>query len=467
MSAMIQLSDDFEARITAAVRTAGGVPAKYMTFSGNPLASLVTDAAEGDEIAKDIRSRGRRWCVGDDVEWGPGAMQEFRAMRSGELKRSDSALKTKIDLREFESVSDFRFALSDSSGDAKYDARDLAKAITPARVDEAPSLFLASELTLLMPEIIRVERQMPYARTILPMRFLNAPGARYYRFDVFDDYGEAQWTSNFDGTPPVGGETRQEVTRPLHYMWMMARWGLRELLEWQQARSNGRTLPNFTTERPRGARESLLRLENYWLWFGGPTGSLILGLLSTVKDLGVVSSHGIPISTSANWANLTAEQIVALVTAAVTRITIGGVEVPNTILMPIGMYNFIATTQWPNTQMMILGVLMTALKPMGITEIVAVPEMGYRLELENKLKTLKYDDATAKRYAGGINGKDVMVVLSRNPAKVAGIVSQDVRSLPPEVRPTQTSVIQLLASGGCEVRYPLAHDITVFDAFVP
>jgi hypothetical protein len=145
-------SDDFEARITAAVRTAGGVPAKYMTFSGNPLASLVTDAAEGDEIAKDIRSRGRRWCVGDDVEWGPGAMQEFRAMRSGELKRSDSALKTKIDLREFESVSDFRFALSDSSDGAKYDARDLAKAITPARVDEAPSLFLASELTLLMPE---------------------------------------------------------------------------------------------------------------------------------------------------------------------------------------------------------------------------------------------------------------------------------------------------------------------------
>lgn len=57
-----------------------------------------------------------------------------------------------------------------------------------------------------------------------------------------------------------------------------------------------------------------------------------------------------------------------------------------------------------------------------------------------------------------------MVVLSRNPAKVAGIVSQDVRSLPPEVRPTQTSVIQLLASGGCEVRYPLAHDILVFDA---
>ena len=455
MSAPITLNDSAQA-LADSVGTRAGL----LTYSGKPLSPLCTDVAEGVKIDEGLYSRGRRWSIADDVDWSPAAMHEFRALRDGGIEPASSAKKTGVDLRKYANLSEFRQALCDGDSDK------LARALTPARVDEGPSLFMASELTIMMPEIIKVARVRPYARDVLPMRYLNAPGAKWYRFNVLDDYGDAQWTSNFDGTPPVVGTDRRSILRPLEYIWMMARWGLRELLEWAQARSNGTTLPDFAKERPMLAREAILRRENDWLFFGGPTGSHILGLLSVDPNAPTVSLQGIQITNSANWADLTAENNMKLIMDAVTRITIDGVEVPTTILMSIGQYNFYASLQWPNTDKFFLGVLMENLKPMGITEIVAVPELTYRVALENKLLAKKYDADTARRYAGGINGKDVMVVLSRRQDKVAGIVAQDVRSLPPEVRDVETTVKQILSSGGCEVRAPAAHQIITFNAEV-
>lgn len=431
------------------VRNADG-SARHLTQSGEPLPRCVSDAGEGAEIMEGVHARGRRWDVGSDIEWGPQVLTDLRNMAAGYVKRTRAAMDTGIDISRFRSADDLREALRGPDGDR------VALSLTPAVRDDAPTLFFASELTVMFPDLVTVERQMPFARQVLPMRFLNAPGARFYQLNVIDDVGDAQWTADFVGTPPMVGSNRQQILRPLEYMWMGARWSLQEMWQWQQARANGVPLPNFAQSRPKAAREALLRQENLWLFFGGPTNSKILGLLSP--------DQGIQVTNSAHWSTLTPAALVAVITEAITRITVGGVEVPTHLLLPIGLYNYLATTQWPSTQSMIMGVLMTNLKPLGIQDIVAVPELTYSAALKAKLLAKKYDDATATRYAGGVGGKDAMVVLSRREDKVAGIVSQDIRSLPPEVRSAETTVTLVLGSGGVEVRYPNAHQIVTFNA---
>lgn len=436
--------------------------AHHRTYSGKPLPRLVVDAAEGEMIVEGVYSRGRRWDIGDDIGWSADAVQQLAQVCAGFTRRAKSAIDTRLDVASLLKHPDG--ALEALRQRVREDPK-WALALTPAKVDDAQGLFLVGELIHNLPEIVRVERAQPYARQILPMRFLNAPGADSYRFSVIDDYGDAQWTQGFDGSPPMIGQKRQQIRRPLEYLWMGAQWGLRELMQWQQARANGVRLPDFASDRPRAAREAILRQENLWLLFGGPSNSGILGLLSYGSP--TLSAQKIVVSNSANWGNLDAAANVKMITDQITAISLDGVELADTILMGIAQYNYYATTQWPDTDKMILQVLIENLRPLGIKEIAAVPELGFRAPLEAKFLDKKYDAATAKRYAGGYNSKDCMVVLSRRPEKVAGIVGQDVKTLAPEVRPALTSVTMILSSGGCEVRYPNAHRIVTFDAFVP
>lgn len=427
---------------------------RYATASGRALKPAVCDAGDGEVVglAGDdvVRARARRWDVAEDIGWSNDAINQFFAMQAGRIKQSAVAKATGCNLASIASLDDLREKLRGRDGD-KW-----ALALSPAKVDDAPGLFLASELMVHLPEIVKVERVMPYARQILPMRFINAPGADSYRFTVLDDFGDAQWASNMDGPVPMVGQKRTNVIRPLEYIWMGAQWGIRELMQWQQARSNGARLPDFASERPRIAREAILRTENMWLFFGGPANSKILGLFSP--------DNAIPKQTaSTHWTGLSEAANLSMVQANVTAIRTTYVEVPDTILMPVAQYDYYATKQWPSTDKMLLQVMMESLKPLGIQDIIAIPECGFSSTLEAALAKKKYSAADAQRYAGGVDGKDAMVVLTRDESKIAGICAQDVKSLPPEVRPTMTSVTLISSSGGCEVRKPKAHSIQPFN----
>lgn len=429
---------------------------RHATYTEKPLQPIVSDAPAGSIVGStdddaQVLARARRWDVAEDIGWSTDEVNQFANMRSGLIERAPSAIKTGCDVSKIRSIDELRERLRDPKDGDKW-----AMALTPARLDDAPGLFIASELMVHLPEIVRVERVMPYARQVFPMRFLNAPGAESYRFTVLDDYGDAQWASNMDGPVPMVGQKRQQIRRPLEFMWMGAKWGYRELMQWQQARSNGSRLPDFASERPRIAREALLRQENLWLFFGGPKESKILGLFSP--------DNQIPKATpSVHWTALSASALLKLVQDTVTSIRLSFVEVPDTILMPVAMYDWCATTQWDNTDKMLLEVMMSSLRKLGIQEIVAIPECSYSADLKAKLQAKKYSAADAERYAGGVDGLDAMVVLSRREEKCSGIVSQDVKSLPPEVKPTATAVTLILGSGGLEVRYPNAHKIVPFN----
>jgi len=422
----------------------------HLTFTGKPLAPSIVDSQDGEIITHGVTSRGKRWRMSEDITFGSDVGNSLAALRRGDLERSRSAIDTGIDLTRYKTTGELRKALDGPDGEK------VALALCPAVTDDAPGLFLVSELLVHLPEIVRVERQMPLARQLLPMKFLNAPGADGYDFNVIDAYGDAQWTSNFNGTPPMVGTDRKIIRRPLEYLWMGAQWGLRELWNWQQARSNGLRLPDFATERPRAAREAILRQENLWLMFGGPTGSKIYGVLSP--------ENAIPKSNSAHWSTLSETANLKLIADKVALISATGVEVPTHLYMGVAQYIYYATTMFPDTQKSLLTILLENLRPLGIQEIVQVPELSYNAALKTALLAKKYDNETATRYAGGVDGKDAMLILSRNPAKIAGIVGQDVKSLAPEVRSAVTTVTLVMSSGGVEARYPNAHHILTFNA---
>ena len=441
----------------------GGSSAILLTASGRPLPAVAIDSEEEEPIGSNgALSRGLRYSV-DDINWSESATAGLARVLRGEVELSKVALdaaheltKSGIELRKLQ-IKDFRKALSGKKG------KLLLRAICPAVFDDASALFLTSELIAMLPDIVELQRIALYGRQLFPMKFLNAPGATDYEFSIMEDKGAvAQFTADFSGKVPMVDIGRSPIRRPLRWAWLGCRYSWLELKRWQQARSNGRRLPDFAQARMKGVRQGILKLENTVLFFGGPDGLGLHGVLS--------SENGIAKNNAGNTLqSLSPVDMLKFMSASVARVVNTTVETPDTIAIGTNNYVTLGTTMFDTgngpTDKTVLQTLADNLKQFGITEIVRVPELQYRPEVKQFLiDHHKFSAADADKYAGGYQGADVMLTYTRSPEKLAGIVGQDVMQFPPDVTSTETEVKMAMSMGGMEVRYPASADIVLFKA---
>jgi hypothetical protein len=161
-SPMAAIADAWATTGAAIARAAGVVrddgSRTHLTFSGRPLTPSIVDSQDGELITHGVYSRGKRWRMSEDVTFGSDVGNSLAALRRGDLERSRSAIDTGIDLTKYKSTSDLRKALDGPDGEK------VALALCPAVTDDAPGLFLVSELLVHLPST-SCERHPPPPKT--------------------------------------------------------------------------------------------------------------------------------------------------------------------------------------------------------------------------------------------------------------------------------------------------------------
>lgn len=323
--------------------------------------------------------------------------------------------------------------------------------------DAFNNLFVNSELTVMLPDLVEIEKLMPSARDVFPMRMLNAPGAVDYEFRALDRRARAEHTATFAGDAPTAAVTSTPIRRPLRWMRSGVKFSWIDIEQWKQARANGSPLPDIVALQTRTAREALLELENIDLFFGN-TDLDITGLLS--GNQGINTPNAV-----ANFKNAAdPEAAVQALLAGAKRVFTDRFRRDIVIGLGTRDYLYVTTATYLDANGSSAGKSIAAIalergKDMGVTAILHIPELGFEAGVETYLLGLGYSAALAEKYAGGLAGKAVMLTMARSPEHARGIVGQDLMQFPPDTTSTETKIQMAMSTGGLEVRQPKALDI--------
>lgn len=341
--------------------------------------------------------------------------------------------------------------------------RHVSKAAARSGVgtDAFNQIFINSELTLTLPELVEIEKRQPSARDVFPMKFLNAPGAVDYEFRTIDRKGRAEHTATFEGDAPTAAITSSPGRRPLHWMWSGITFSWQDIEQWKQARANGSPLPDVVAEMQKTARAAILDLENIDLFFGNPTLK-ITGLLSGNQNINT------PAAVAAIQDAATSEAAVQLLLSGVQRVFAQRFKSKMRVLLGTRDFAYCSTATYVDasngsTGRSLLQVALERGKALGLEAFVHVPEVAFEEEVETYLADLGYSASLAEKFAGGIGGKATMVTVVNDPLVHRGIVGQDLMQFPPDQTSTVTRIQYAASTGGLEVRQPKGLDIQILN----
>lgn len=253
------------------------------------------------------------------------------------------------------------------------------------RVDaNAASLYIQEQLTV-VEAVARenVKRELPAFKHIpMPPPGRISPGARTVRHYNTERAGQAKFVSGKGEDLPRVNTGRTPTETPAEMFGLAYGWGYDDILS---AMLGGGSL---AVEDAITARRSFDEFINQVAWRGGPSGS------RNKNWYGLLNHPDIPKigATTTLTSSSTADAILAMMHAWVTKMVedTNGVEMPTTMLLPLGRYQYIATTKVTEEAKTILQVFLD--QTPFIKEVHPVVDLG----LESESKAIIYDPAEDK-----------------------------------------------------------------------
>lgn len=392
---------------------------------------------------------------GRDYKWGGGigaARVEWQALRgAGVPLRSDL----------------FR-------GDAGFDDLDLlwdivdgqnralkAKGIDAAwLLDNAPNIFIAEETIRQTGEIEEEKLVELSARDLLPSVTYNT-FLETYRYDRMSaKINGIAMPSNMvgfaeRGVKQSGDVDRVPVYKPLHWFESGASWEWFELERIAEARGNGMPNLDIVNERMRMARLQHELTYNNVALFGWPA----------LKLTGVLDSPDLAAQTTGAAQQLgansdPAEDLAVFVTAFTSILNSSvNIEKPDTIALGTEAFIYINTTLYfdvsSGVTRTLASVIMEQLGPLGLKDILWIPEMEYRTEQDSMWENeMGFSADLAQRWAGGIGAENVMLIFRRSAETGRMVVGKPIAARPQETVQDRTTVRLVQSLGSFDVRRP-------------
>ncbi len=301
-----------------------------------------------------------------------------------------------------------------------------------AVLDAGENRFFQRELEFIIPELTEFEHAPINARRVFPIDRRAGPGAEVITFRQITQVGVAKVMADYSDDIPKADVFGEEFKGSVRSLASSAEWSLQEI--------RNASLANVPLDREKteAAREVILRLENTIAFSGDAKHGLV----------GLLTAPNIPTFTAPNgaggfpqWDTKTGSEIVDDLNALVNAIIedTNGVEIPNTVLLPIEQYNLAITKR------METGTDTTALQFFVRNSPYIASES---------------DVMPVQELAGaGPAGVDIGVAYDRNQRKLHMNVALDIESFAPEVRGFKTSVIYHERFGGLTVKKPLSLNI--------
>ncbi|MBR2140296.1 MAG: DUF2184 domain-containing protein [Phascolarctobacterium sp.] len=228
----------------------------------------------------------------------------------------------------------------------KYDEQDLCaiRATGLLKNDAAndESIFFAQELQVVKAKTYDVKVPENNAMKIFPVAMDTDPGADTIAFDSYDSVGMAKIIASYaDDLPRADIKATRTVAR-VFGIGTSYGYNTKDI---RHARMTGKPLVTRKAEAARRANDQRINQ----IAFKGDKEHQIVGIVDHPNISAYVPAAGA--SGKITWADKTADEILADMNGIVTLIVEStyGVEIPDTLLLPIEKYQKISTMKVPDT----------------------------------------------------------------------------------------------------------------------
>lgn len=294
-------------------------------------------------------------------------------------------------------------------------------------LDAAGDIFFATQLEHVQSRIYEYEYPALKAFQYIPVNYDIPAGAEYVTATGFQSVGRARIINSYADDLPEAGVLGTQLTNPVQSIGTSYRYSHQEIRAAQYANIN---LPMRQAEAARRANDQLIN--NLAISGNAQTGMV-----------GLVNNPAVPVTpvpadgTGGNteWTTKNSEQILRDLNLIVNQIVVNsnGVEMPDTLLLPLAQYTLIASTpRSVNSDMTILQYFL--LNNPFITNV----------------------DWLAQLAGAGENGADVMIAYERNENKLAMQIPMAFTQYAPQERNLEFVIPCESRFGGVTIYYPLS-----------
>jgi hypothetical protein len=292
------------------------------------------------------------------------------------------------------------------------------------RFDADEAAFFARELEHIKARTYDIRYPNLRARDFVPVSGEAGPGATQVTYHQFDRVGRAKMIAPNAKDLPRVDVLGKEFPRPVRAWGDAYGWTIFEV---QSAAMAGR---NLNARKASAARRAIEEGLDETAAIGAPEFGI---------PEGFINSTAVPATTTTPWSALTADQIIAQISAAYQRIVAAtlGIHRPNTIILPDEQHALIATTPRASvSDTTILEFIMRSFQT--ITAI----EPWYRL------------------VGAGAGATDRMIMYDRSPEILEQDITQEFTQLPVQEQGLEFVINAVAQTAGSAIYYPLAIDYT-------
>lgn len=302
-----------------------------------------------------------------------------------------------------------------------------AKGFQSINLDADGDIFFARQLEDVQSRIYEYKYAALKSFQYIPINYDIPAGAEYVTATGYQSVGRARIINSYADDLPEAGILGTQLTNPVQSIGTSYRYSYQEIRNAQMANL---PLSTILAEAARRANDQLVNT----LAISGNPASGMTGLINnpSVPEI-TVPATGTGASTL--WVNKTPEQVLADMNLVVNQIVVNsnGVEMPDTLLLPLAQYTYIASTpRSANSDMTIL---------------------QYFLMNNPFITTV---DWLAQLAGAGTGGADIMLAYEKNENKLAMQIAMPFTQYNPQERNLEFVIPCESRFGGVTIYYPLS-----------
>lgn len=298
------------------------------------------------------------------------------------------------------------------------------------REDAGETFFFARELEYVKAKSYDIEFPEMKSFKLIPISTEAGEGAEFITYAQFEETGMAKIIQSYADDLPRADIKGKEFTTPVRSIGDSYGYSVQEI---RSAMLVGRSL---TQRQSNAARRANDQLVNRLAWFGDDNYNM-LGMLNNpnIPEAAVLNNGA---GATTQWVNKTPDQILYDMNTLVNGINAltKGVEMANTLIMPVAQYTLIASTPRSSVSDTTILEYFIQNNPF-ITMVDWVPELT----------------------GAGPTSTDVMIAYDRNPDKLTMEIPMPYTQYPPQERNLAFVVPCESRYGGIIVYYPLSISI--------
>jgi hypothetical protein len=303
-----------------------------------------------------------------------------------------------------------------------------AKEFKSLTLDAAGDIFFARQLEVIQSRVYEFEYPAFKAFSYIPVNYSINPGAEFITSTGYQSAGRARVINSYSDDLPEASLISSQISQPIVSIGASYRYSHQEIRAAQFANIS------LSMRLAEAARRAVEQKMNELAIVGDPMSGMTGFINNPAVPVVPVPADGVGAPPEdQKWVNKTPEQILRDMNLVVNTVVSNssGIEMPNTLLMPLDQYTLISTT------------------PRSSTSDTTILQYF----LLNSPSITKVDWLSQLKGAGA-SGKDIMIAYENNENKLAMQIPMPFTQYPPQERNLEFVIPCESRFGGVTIYYP-------------